>query len=70
MFRIATEFTEINDLDREIINTTVEAILRKETKGASALFKKRYLFRRTIENEKCLDEKIWNSRSKVRSIYN
>jgi hypothetical protein len=54
MFRIAAAFTEINDLDREIINTTVEAILRKETKEASALFKKRYLFRRTIENEKCL----------------
>ncbi len=33
MFRIATEFTEINDLDREIINMTVEAILRKETKS-------------------------------------
>jgi hypothetical protein len=32
MFRIATEFTEINDLDREIINTTVEAILKRETK--------------------------------------
>lgn len=70
MFRIAAVFTEINDLDREIINTTVEAILRKETKGASALFKKRYLFRKTIENEKCLDEKIGNSSSKVRSIYN
>ncbi len=52
MFRIATEFTEINDLEREIIDTKVEAILRKETKEASALFKKRYLFRRTIENEK------------------
>ncbi len=32
MFRIATEFTEINDLDREIINTTVEAILKREAK--------------------------------------
>ncbi len=32
MFRIATEFTEINDLDREIIDTTVEAILRREAK--------------------------------------
>ena len=32
MFRIATEFTEINELDRRIINTTVEAILRKETR--------------------------------------
>jgi len=32
MFRIATEFTEINDLDREIINTTVEAILTREAK--------------------------------------
>ncbi len=30
MFRIATEFTEINDLDREIINTTVESILKRE----------------------------------------
>ncbi len=28
MFRIATEFTEINGLDREIINTTVETILK------------------------------------------
>ncbi len=43
MFRIAIEFTKINDLDREIINTTVEAILRRETKEASVLFKKRYL---------------------------
>ena len=33
MFRIATEFAEINDLDREIINTTVETILRKETRS-------------------------------------
>ena len=33
MFRIAAEFTEINDMDREIINTTVEAILRKETRS-------------------------------------
>jgi len=32
MFRIATEFTEINDPDREIINTTVEAILKIEAK--------------------------------------
>jgi hypothetical protein len=32
MFRIATEFTEINDLDREIINTTVEVILKREAK--------------------------------------
>ncbi len=39
MFRIATEFTEINDLDREIINTVVEAILKRE-QGVSALFKK------------------------------
>jgi c-di-GMP-binding flagellar brake protein YcgR len=70
MFRIALEFTEIKDLDRELINTTVEAILRRETKEASVLFKKRYLFRRTIENEKYLDEMIGNSRSKVRSIYN
>jgi hypothetical protein len=30
MFRIATEFTEINYLDREIINTTVESILKRE----------------------------------------
>ncbi len=30
MFRIATEFTEIDDKDREIINITIEAILRKE----------------------------------------
>ncbi|MCP4269301.1 MAG: PilZ domain-containing protein, partial [Candidatus Brocadiaceae bacterium] len=30
MLRIATEFTEINDLDREIINTTVESILKRE----------------------------------------
>lgn len=43
MFRIAIEFTKINDLDRELINTTVEAILRRETKEASVLFKKRYL---------------------------
>jgi hypothetical protein len=32
MFRIATKFTEINDQDREIINTTVEAILKREAK--------------------------------------
>ncbi len=32
MFRIAIEFTKINDLDRELINTTVEAILRREAK--------------------------------------
>ncbi len=32
MFRIATEFTEINDLDREIINTSVDAILKTEAK--------------------------------------
>jgi hypothetical protein len=32
MFRIATEFTEIDDKDREIINTTVEAILSKKAK--------------------------------------
>ena len=68
MFRIATEFTDINDLDREIINTTVEAILRKEAR--STFFKKKTLFRRTIQNEKCLDEKTGNSRSRVRSIFN
>ncbi len=33
MFRIAAEFTEIDDKEREIINTTVEAILRKETRS-------------------------------------
>ena len=34
MFRIAIEFTKINDLDQEIINITVEAILlRKETRS-------------------------------------
>ncbi len=43
MFRIAIEFTKINDLDRELMNTIVEAILRRETKEASVLFKKRYL---------------------------
>ncbi len=32
MFRIAAEFTEIDDKEREIINTTVEAIICKETK--------------------------------------
>jgi hypothetical protein len=32
MFRIAAEFTEINDMDRKIINTIVEAIIKKETK--------------------------------------
>lgn len=32
MFRIATEFTEIDEKEREIINITVEAILRKEVK--------------------------------------
>ncbi len=32
MFRIATEFTEINNLDLEVINTTVEAILESESK--------------------------------------
>ncbi len=32
MFRIAIEFTVINDLDREIINTTVEAIIKREAK--------------------------------------
>ena len=40
MFRIATEFTKINGLDRELINTTVEAILRRETKEATVLFNK------------------------------
>ena len=33
MFRIATEFTEIDDKEREIINTTVEAILRNEARS-------------------------------------
>ena len=32
MFRIATEFAEINNLDREIINATVEAILQNGIK--------------------------------------
>ncbi len=32
MFRIAIEFIEINDLDREIINATVEAILKREAR--------------------------------------
>ncbi len=31
MFRMGVEFTEIDDKDREIINTTVEAILKRET---------------------------------------
>jgi len=43
MFRIAIEFTKINDPDRELMNTIVEAILRREAKEASVLFKKRYL---------------------------
>jgi len=30
MFRIGVDFTEIDDKEREIINATVEAILRKE----------------------------------------
>ena len=30
MFRIGVEFTEIDDKEREIINATVEAILRKK----------------------------------------
>ncbi len=32
MFRISTEFTEIDDLDREIVNTTVKAIIKREAK--------------------------------------
>lgn len=32
MFRIATEFTEIDEQDREIINTTVESIQKREEK--------------------------------------
>ncbi|MCP4269299.1 MAG: PilZ domain-containing protein [Candidatus Brocadiaceae bacterium] len=32
MHHIATEFLEINDLDREIINTTVETILKREVR--------------------------------------
>jgi hypothetical protein len=32
MSRIAAKFTEINEIEREIINTTVEAILKNETK--------------------------------------
>ncbi len=32
MFHIATEFIEIYELDRRIINTTVEAILKREAK--------------------------------------
>ncbi len=32
MFRIATELTKIDEREREMINTTVEAILRKEAK--------------------------------------
>ncbi len=31
MFRMGVEFTEIDDKDREIINATVEAILKRET---------------------------------------
>ena len=68
MFRIATEFTEIDDKEREIINITVESILRKERR-TSSFFKKKNLFRRTIQNEKGLDEKIGSSISKVRRIY-
>jgi hypothetical protein len=37
MFHIAIEFIEINDLDREIINTTVEAILKREAKQRAYL---------------------------------
>jgi len=57
MFRIATEFTEINEKKREIINAAVEEILKKRNT-------KKCLFRKTIENEKSLDEKIGNSKSK------
>ncbi len=32
MFRIATKFTEIDEQERKMINTTVEAMLRKKTK--------------------------------------
>ncbi len=32
MFRIAAKFTEIDEKDRKMINTTVEAMLRKKTK--------------------------------------
>ncbi|MHC4268981.1 MAG: PilZ domain-containing protein [Planctomycetota bacterium] len=39
MFRIATEFTEINDQDRKIINTTVEAIMKREAKKRAYLEK-------------------------------
>ncbi len=31
MFRMGVEFTEIDDKDREIINSTVEAIIKRET---------------------------------------
>ncbi len=40
MFRIATEFTEIDELKREMINTTVEAILRKEAKKKNFFLEK------------------------------
>ncbi len=32
MFRIAAKFTEIDEQERKMINTTVEAMLRKKTK--------------------------------------
>jgi hypothetical protein len=40
LFRIAAKFTEIDGQEREMINTTVEAIFRKETKKKNFFLEK------------------------------
>ena len=60
MFRIATEFTEIDEQEREMINTTVEAILRKEAK------KKNFYLEKLEKMKNAMCMKSRNIRSKVR----
>ncbi len=40
MFHIATEFLEINEQDREVINTSVEAIIKREEKKNKSIYPK------------------------------
>jgi hypothetical protein len=63
MFRIGIEFIEIDEKEREIINTTVEAILRKETQ-------RRVHSEKLVKTKNHLTKKFEIVKAKATDIFN
>ncbi len=68
MYHIATEFTEINEQDRDVINTSVEAILKREEKKNKSIYPKMRTkitsVGATLKREANIKERVYSEKNK------